>query len=181
MYKISMVALALIASQVTADSLEVNNQYAELDILYFSSPGDFDGEQTLGLTLGYQWSKKHAFETELQINGLDSQKFGFDADADLVSYLLGYRYNFNPSSQIRYFAGVGLGYTQAEYFVDPTNKAEQSLIMPFARVGVDYDFSPNAYVSAEFRYQHIPDIDKHEVHYEIGSVPVVGISIGYRF
>ena len=33
-----------------------------------SLPGDFDGEQTLGLTLVYQCSKKHAYVSAVRIS-----------------------------------------------------------------------------------------------------------------
>ena len=63
--------------------------YTELDALYFASPGDFDSEQTFGVTLGYDFNSKHALELEAQINGLDAAQPGYDVDADLISYLVG--------------------------------------------------------------------------------------------
>ncbi|MDN3653329.1 outer membrane beta-barrel protein [Thalassotalea ponticola] len=181
MYKYAILALTLSTSQAMAEVSNTGKVYAELDALYFSSPGDFDGEQTMGLTLGYSLSERHSLEAELQVNGLDSQKYGFEADADLITYLLGYRYNFKSDGKLTYFAGFGVGYSQAEYFIDSENTVEQNVTIGFARVGLDYDFSANAYLSAELRYQHIPDLDKNQLNYDIGGVPVVGISFGYRF
>ena len=155
--------------------------YGELDALYFASPGDFDGEQTMGFTLGWALDKHHALEAEVQINGLDAQKLGFEADADLVSYLLGYRYTFAEQGKVRYFSGLGAGYSRAEFSTNTTTREKQSVNMGFVRAGVEYDFNPNAYVAGEVRYQHISDLSKNGVEYEIGGVPVVGASFGYRF
>jgi opacity protein-like surface antigen len=181
MYRYAVLSIAMASSVALADSTERSQIYTELDALYFSSPGDFDDEQTMGITLGYSLDSRHSIEAELQVNGLDSQEFGFEADADLFTYLLGYRYNFSREGDFKYFAGVGVGYSRAEFYTDTSTKAEQDLTIGFARVGLDYDFSENAYISGELRYQQIPDLDRNNVKYDIGGVPVVGISVGYRF
>lgn len=181
MNKYAILALGMTSTLALADSGDGGQIYTELDALYFVSPGDFDGEQTMGLTLGYAIDDKHAIEAELQVNGLDTDQYGFDADADLFTYLLGYRYNFAGNGDFKYFAGLGLGYSRAEFYTDATTTAEQDLTIGFARVGLDYDFNENTYMSGEIRYQHIPDLDKNNVTYDIGGVPVVGFSFGYRF
>lgn len=181
MYKFAALSLAIASSPALADKANEGQIYTELDALYFSSPGDFDGEQTMGLTLGYAFDSNHAFEAELQVNGLDSQEYGFEADADLFTYLLGYRYNFAKDNNLTYFVGAGLGYSRAEFSTDADTRVEQDLTMGFARVGLDFDFTEKAYVSGELRYQHIPDLDKNGLKYEVGGTAAAGISLGYRF
>lgn len=180
MLKYIMLSAGLISMFTTVQS-KASNLYGELDALYFASPGDFDGEQTMGLTLGWEINNHHSVEAEIQVNGLDSQKFGFEADADLISYLLGYRFTFAENGNVRYFSGLGVGYSRAEFSTDSTTREKQGVNMGFIRAGVEYDFSPNAYVTGELRYQHISDLSKNGVEYEIGDIPVVGVSFGYRF
>lgn len=103
MYKCAILSLLIASSAVSAQTLDRSKMYAELDAMYFSSPGDFNGEQTMGLTLGYSPGKKHSVELELQVNGLDSKVYGFEVDADLVTYLVGYRYNFSEFNKLTYF------------------------------------------------------------------------------
>lgn len=180
-HSLGLLGLTLASSLTFAGEAAAQGVYTELDVLYFTSPGDFDGEQTLGLTLGYALDDTHSVEAEVQINGLDSNKFGFEADADLITYLLGYRNNFLRTGNFDVFAGAGIGYSKAEFYVAPDAQTEQDLIIGFARVGADYSVSERFYLSGELRYQHTPDLDRQGVSYEIGGTAVIGLSAGYQF
>lgn len=103
---------------------------------------------------GYFWpplslSDTHSVKAEVQINGLDSNKFGFEADADLITYLLGYRNNFLRTGNFDVFAGAGIGYSKAEFYVAPDAQTEQDLIIGFARIGADYSVSERFYLLGE--------------------------------
>ena len=155
--------------------------YTELDALYFASPGDFDSEQTFGVTLGYDFNSKHALELEAQINGLDAAQPGYDVDADLISYLVGYRYNGWQRDKYTLFMGLGVGYSNAEFNIRPTEETDDSVFMGFVRIGAAMALTEQLNLSAELRYQHIDDVESDGTKFEIGGVPVVGLSLGYSF
>lgn len=181
MHKYAGLMLAITSSFASAEAVQRGQVYSELDAMYFSSPGDFDGEQTMGLSFGYSFNNQHAIEAEIQVNGLDSEEYGFEADADLFTYLAGYRYNIERDNKFTYFVGGGVGYSRAEFYTALDVRAKQDVTVGFVRAGVDYDFSENAYVSGEIRYQNFSDLNKNDVKYDIGGVPVAGVSLGYRF
>lgn len=105
--------LCLITSTLLAETTE-RQFYTEIDALYLSSPGDFDGEQTMGFTVGYEWYNNQAIEAELQINGLDSMAPGYEVDADIFTYLVGYRYSLMRDQNRHVYLGFGFGIGDAE-------------------------------------------------------------------
>lgn len=158
-----------------------NPWYLEWDNLWFSGAGDFKTEQTTGFTLGYQWQPRHSAEFEIQINGLDSSAPGFEVDADLISYLAGYRYDFQRTEHYRLFVGGGVGISQPEFFVAEDQQVDDTVYMAFARVGIETRLWQSLILSGEIRYQYIDDLEHDTISYEIGGTTVIGLTIGYRF
>ena len=173
-----MFTAALLTPLAQADS---DGLYTELDILYFTSVGDFDSEQTFGITLGYAFNDRHALEFEFQAHGLDSRDLGYQADADLLTYLAGYRYTFYSSGNLDYFAGAGFGYSNPEFNVSATQRVNDQMIIPFARLGANYRLSDSIYLAGELRYQSFEHLEFEQTRLETGGAAVAGISLGYRF
>ncbi|WP_210396092.1 outer membrane beta-barrel protein [Motiliproteus sediminis] len=170
----ALLGLSFLAAPVHADGV------AKINTHYLWNSDEFDDEQSFGVALGYR-SAAHAIEVELQINGMDSSRPGFDVDADLITYAVNYDYHFGQGESLSYYAGIGVGYSEPEFYTSASMQGRDSITLWQARLGVEHQLSNRLFVGAELRYQDFGRIEDNGVSFQIGSPLSVGASLGYRF
>lgn len=174
-------ALLLCALSILALPSYASNVYLNLNINYLSNVGDFDSEVSPGITLGYELNDYHALEFETQVNGFDRQEEGFDVDADLLTYLVNYRYTFNKSSDFLWYARIGGGISEPEFGLSASKRGEDSINVWHIGGGAEYALTDNLSLGVDLRYQDFGSIEDDNVSYEVGSPIVLGATIGYKF
>ncbi len=155
--------------------------YARLGATQFLSLDDFDDEQSFGLALGFGFADKHRVEFEYQVNGFDSQIRGFEADADLFTYLLNYKYSFYRGTSWNFTAGVGLGFSQPEFGTSADGRGDDSILVWQAKIGAEYAINSNCYAEASAGLQHFGEMEDNGVSYDVGTPVALGLALGYRF
>ena len=142
---------------------------------------DWDNENSFGVSLGYLFDDVHKLELELTINGFDTEKPGFEVDADMFTYMLNYQYYFKQIENWSFYAGAGLGIGDAEFFSAPGVRATDQVLTGQVGLGVDYNLSEDWLIGLGGRLQYFDDLKHNDFSLSGGTGGVIELSVGYQF